>query len=721
MNTSPDSSDESYTEEKPGEEQSGSDAALVLQVQKTIRQDKEHHKKAFEAMREDMFVARHGRTKAYDPLWYKANLAGRHVKQKTAQLYAKNPKAVARRRETLDFIVWDEDPQSLQIAMQTIQMAAAALPAAQPTMDPVTGAVVTPEIPQEIIQAFEAAQATVADFQQGMQRRTTIQKIGKTLEILFSQAMREQKPVDFKTGAKQLVRRACTAGVGYIELGFQREYGPPPVAAQQLADFRTRLAHLRVLTEKIGDDEQHVMPDDPEIAELEHAIAELQKQPEIVLREGLIVDFPQATRVIPDKLCRSLVGFIGARHLTIEYLYTCDQVKEIFGVDLGKDYTGYNASGKSGESEPNAAMVEPDETTSYSPNAKGSGLVLVWKHYDKPSGLVYYTADGHKKWLRAPAGPDVFVEDYWPVYALTFNEVESEEELFPPSDVRLMLDQQMDYNRARQGMREHRKAARPRWGYARGSLEDEDIEGLKKLEAFEAVALNLPTGAKLGDILDVVPVPGVDPNLYETGQIFTDIQLVNGMGEAQMGATAQATATESAIAAGATKSSDDSSIDDLDSFLTVVARASGQILQKEMSEEQVKMIVGPGAVWPQQTLSEIAGELFLEVEAGSTGKPNQMVEIRNWKEMLPFLIQLPGINPMWLARETVRRLDDNADLTEATSANAPSIMAQNKLQQMSTGDPASDPNAQGDEGGDNAAKPTTQEAGSGPAFGSNQV
>ena len=40
------------------------------------------------------------------------------------------------------------------------------------------------------------------------------------------------------------------------------------------------------------------------------------------------VDFPASTKVIPDKLCKSLVGFIGARHLTIEYLFTTEEMIE---------------------------------------------------------------------------------------------------------------------------------------------------------------------------------------------------------------------------------------------------------------------------------------------------------------------------------------------------------------------------------------------------------
>ena len=78
------------------------------------------------------------------------------------------------------------------------------------------------------------------------------------------------------------------------------------------------------------------------------------------------------------------------------------------------------------------------------------------------------------------------------------------------------------------------------------------------------------------------------------------------------------------------------------------------------------------------TLADIADELFLEVEAGSTGKPNQAVEIQNWTQMLPFLIQMQGIDPIWLARESIRRLDDRLDLTEAIAEGTPSMMAANQ-------------------------------------------
>jgi len=702
---------------------SDSELNLVKRITTTINEDKKHHEKAYEQMRKDMYLARHGRVQAYGAENYKANLAGRHVKQKTASLYAKNPKATARRRETLDFEVWDEDPQSLQTAMQTLMQMQQML--GQLPLHPETGQPMIDEadpVIQQAMQAFETAQAVVADFKSGMERRTMIQKIGRTLEILYAQALREQKPVDFKTGMKSLVRRACTTGVGYVELGFQRETGPRPGMTEKLADFRARLDHMKAMVARLGDTENPVDPDDPEIAELEKAVAAIQAEPEIVLREGLILDFPQSTKVVPDKLCRALVGFIGARHITLEYMFTVDQVQEMFSVDLGDGYKGYTPDGKNPvDTKSSLDESDDDEGGSYKPAKHSGGLVCVWKHYDKTSGLVYYLADGYKQFLREPAAPEVFVEDFWPVYALTFNDVEDEKELFPPSDVFLMQDQQMEYNRARQGMREHRKAARPRWTYPNGAIDKEDANNLANAEPFTATPVNLPPGSKLSDMLDVVPVPGVDPNLYETGQLFTDVQMVVGSAESSFGGTAQATATESAIAANSRSSSDNSSIDDLDSFLTVVARASGQILLREMSPEQVMKVVGVGAVWPEMTLADIADEIYLEVEAGSTGKPNQAVEIDNWQKLLPFVLQMPGVNQHWLLKETLRRLDDRMDVTEAFAAGAPSIMAQNAMGQMSTGDPATDPNAQGGEGAANAPKQTESQAGSEPAFGSNQV
>jgi hypothetical protein len=674
---------------------------LVSRLHARIRSDKSHHRRAFEAMREDMQLARRGASKDWSKDHYTANITGRHINQKVAALYAKDPKATARRRERLDFAVWDEQEASLQMAFQTIAMYQQAA-----MTDPMAAAMPPPP-------EVEQAMMLMQDFQEGMQHRQMIGKIGKTLEVLFDYYMKSQRPVEFKTSMKQLVRRAATCGVGYIEVGFQREYKEDPAVALRLQDFRTQLAHVQDLQKQVQEGESNDREADER--ELQHAIESLQAQEFVLIREGLVFDFPESTNVIPDQRCRSLVGFVGCRHLTLEYLYTPDEVRKMFDVDLGHRFTPYAQDGNA-----QGASDQPDLPFNEEEGKDTNSFVCVWKHYDRDAGQVYYVADGYHGFLRPPAPPDVYVENFWPVYALTFNDVEDPESPFPPSDVRLMSDMQAEYNRSRQGMREHRQAARPRFGTPRGALSDEDRVRLGALEPFEVVELNVDMSTDLRQVLQPLPMPGVDPNLYETGQLFTDIQLVIGSQEAQFGGVSKATATEASIAEGSREAAVGSNVDDLDMFLTDIARAAGQILLREMSPEKVSEIVGPGAVWPQMTLDQIADELYLEIEAGSTGKPNQVQEIRNWREMLPFLIQMPGIQPMWLVRETLRRLDDRMDLTEAIAENVPAIVAMNRMTQPMTGEPQDDPTAQGGEGASNGPPAPGGPAGSDPGMGNNQ-
>lgn len=708
--------------------------ALVSKILACIRADKKHHGPAFKRMKRDMFVAFHGRDPEWSEKHYKANIAGRHVKMKTAQLFAKNPKAVANRVERLDFAVWDETLESLMQAQATVAMGQQAAMAQEQAITAAAGAAQAGDqgaalalaehnqqeavVPSEPVPGFADAVALIEDFTQGMERRKQFDRLGKTLEIVYAKAMREQKPVDFKTGLKQVVRRTCTTGVGYVELGFQRAYGPDPVFEGKLADERQRLAHIREVAKELeaGDLEEA----DAEVAELEMSIQALQLAPEVVIREGLVFDYPRSTKVIPDRLTKILVGFIGARHVTIEYDYTHAQVQELFGIDLER-YKGYAVDGEKGKTVAKIAGELFNEEGDAIKNDK-HGLVRVWKRYDKVSGLVYYVADGYHDFLREPAAPDVFVEDFWPVYACTFNEVENEDELFPPSDVHLLDDMQREHNRSRQGKREHREAARPRWGYAKSALSnEEDVKKIEKVRPFEAIGLDIDPSVELEKVLQSFPVPGVDPNLYDTNEAFSDAQLVVGAQEAQLGGLAKATATESAIAANSAANSDTSSIDDLDTFLTTIARSAGQILLREMAEDTVMALVGPGAFWPEISLTDLAGEIFLEIEAGSSGRPNKAAEVANWKTMLPFLIQMPKINHEWLARETLKRLDDKMDLTDAIAPSAPSIMSANRLSQMPPADPAQDPANQGPEGADKAPKPADTGTGSDPAFGSNQM
>jgi hypothetical protein len=667
---------------------------LAAKVMERITKDSAYHKSAFDRMRIDMAMARRGATKSWPKDHYVVNLVNRHLNAKTAALYAKDPEAFARRRERMDFELWDESPETLMAAMEVLKMAGS-LPM---DIDPMTG---QPILPPEAQQA----QRLVQDVIQGSEVRRKISKTGETLRSLFNFFMSSLQPLDVKSAMKASVRRACTTGVAFVELGFERSYQRDPTIQASLSDAESRLARVERMLEdaKSADTEM----DDTEVYELRASIESLSQQDMKLDREGLVFDFPESTRVIPDSLCTSLVGFIGARWLTIEYRYDPETFKDVFKIDPPHMEQDTDSVARNG------VMERPQE-------------IKVYKHFDKAQGLVYFVCENHAGFLRPPSKPDVRVDGFWTVFAVTFNAVEDpDDSVFPPSDVTLMEDQVMDYNRSRQGQREHRKAARPRYVTPSGFLNDESKAALANAEAFEVVEVNVGIDAKIDSLIQLVPMKGVDPNLYETNTIFTDIQMSVGAHENQFGGTSGATATESSIAEGSRVSSLASNTDDLDSFLTRIARAAGQILLAEMSLETVREIVGPGAVWPELSADQISKELYLDVKAGSSGRPNRAVEVKNWQMMLPYLMQLPGISPTWLARQTLNRLDDKLDLTEAIVQGVASVVAQNQMssaQANGAGEgPGADPNMQGGNGGSNAPKPQELQAGTDAPMGNNQV
>lgn len=670
--------------------------ALIERWLKTIEADKKFHADAFKRMREDQRFAANVKGAQWDgdEQAYVANITLRHVRNKVSALYAKNPRVKAQRAERMEYRIWDGKFETLTAALETKQSAMA--PPA-PTVDNATGAVLPPPPPPDPVQVM-LADELILDAVEGYKRKQQFDKVGRTLEILYHKQMSEQNPT-FKVEAKQCVRRVVTCGVGYVKTAFQRDLARDPSTIKQLADSTERMAHLERLLCECESDEQSAEYE-AEKAELQNMIATLKAKPEIAVREGIQWSWPTATQVIPDSRIRHLVGFIGANHITIEHMMTPDEVKEVFKVDLKRtDYRGYErlTGSKTADSE---YRRRADDTSE-------GDLVCIYEVQDKKGGQVFYIADGYPNYIKAPAPPAVEVEGFWDIDVLVFNTCENEYEVFPPSDVRLLMHQQKELNRSREALREHRIAATPRWG-AITPLADEVRGAIKLATPFAVIELGkgLPPGTKIADIFGPIPMPPIDPAMYDANPIHEDVNRVAGAADASFSVTSGGTATESTIAEGARASSVDDNKDDLDEWLTAIARKGGQILLKEMSQQMVMQIVGPGAVWPELSRDEIEQELYLEIIAGSSGRPNKAMDVANFERMAPLLLQVPGINPTTLARHGVRTIDDKSDVDEWLIEGNPSITALNALAgkpaatQPATGDPATNPGSQGQEGAD---------------------
>jgi hypothetical protein len=614
---------------------------------KRIKAARNHWKDDFDRMRENMEFADsfqwQGQLKMDDER-YIANIVNSQVNQKVAALYAKDPKISAKRRRRLDFQIWDG-------RMETLQQAAAMM--AHPEADPVMRMQAT---------------ALIADFTRGRQQRDLIDRVGATLENVYSWMVECQQP-SFKVQAKQMVRRVVTTGVGYVRLDFERTGSNVISTTEQKRTTGEVFRRAANILDRLQKGE--LQEDAPEIVDVQLLLAsinESQAQEELY-QEKLVFDFPQSTSIIVDPACRALKGFIGARWIAQEYMMSIDEINEFFdkevtsGGDSGTVL--YNQQGTTYSEEQGALAYLKDDLTIVKP------LCCLWQVFDITTKSTFFIVDGCNYFLQDPATVFPQTKRFWPIFALTFNDVEIEPgtqkaTIFPPSDVQLMKSPQKERNRSRQALREHRNANAPKYMTGKGWLTEDDKDSIINATPNAVIELQ---GAQPGEDINKKMAPFqhavIDPALYDTTPLDQDIQ--GGLGNEEVAApsSTKGTATTATINEQSRIMVTSSNVDDLDDLLTDVAKTGGEILFRECSSQTVVEIAGPGAVWPEgPDVEQYVNYVELEVEAASSGKPNKALEIANFTQLAPLLMQA-GANPHFMVREGVKRLDDRLDVDEA--------------------------------------------------------
>lgn len=615
-------------------------SAAVKEWTLRIRDAKVYWNDDFKRMRRNMEFAGGfqwlGQTEMDDPR-YTANMTLRVINQKVASLYARDPKAIARRRKRLDYQVWDGKLETLQQALIGAQQG---------------------DLP---------SLAVIMDYTEGRRQRDMVDRIGKTLEIVYQYQCDIAEP-SFKRQMKQLVRRVATCGVGYVRLNFERQ-SENDISA---TDTKTSIVDLIKRAKAILMDVQEgdIEEGSPRLQELKQLLVAIQSEEPVAaagVQEQLVFDFPSATSVIVDPRCTALEGYVGANWIVHERYLPLQEVNEFFGIDIqvGDGLMIYSDQGR-GNDNYEAKQIEP---LAVLPEKR---MVCLWEVFDKRTKNCFFIVDGYKDFVKQPEPAYPKVNGFWTILPLTFNDVETEpaarSTIYPPSDVQLMKSSQKEWNRSREALREHRRENAPKYLTGKGWLTTEDKNKLSKAESGEVIEIEgQPPGADVNKALSPFQHSAVDPALYDSAPLQQDMLYVIGNQEATQPASNKATATAASINEQSRQQTVGSNVDDLDDFLSILAESAGQILLREMSYETVKRIAGPGSMWPSQGQGEdYINELYLDVVASSSGRPNKALEVANFTQVAPIMIQA-GVNPQFIIRESLKRLDDRLDPEDAFS------------------------------------------------------
>ncbi len=651
---------------------------LVKEWLGKIRTASKKWEKTFKRMKTCRQLARHGALQDWlDADSYVVPIIPRHVNSMVSALYAKDPRAVALPRKKLMYQLWDGSPETLAAVMQAASLD-----------DPNATAV---------LQEIEQVKTYLA----------MVKKLGKTLELCWQYFTEEQR-TSFKSQMKALVRRTKINGVGYVKLGFQRVLQKRPEITAEIADVTSKITAIETGLELASAEK--IDEDSAQMEQLKLSLRDLQDKETLIVREGPVFDFPRSDEIILDPKVRHLKTFAGAGWIAHRFDMTPSEILETWKVNIGKSYTRYYP-------------VEGGtrEAARDSRNEDGA-LCRVYEIQDDRHKQCLVICDGYPDFIKEPYTPDVKIERFWTLFALVFNEVESDdEEVYPPSDVWLMRHPQAEYNRSRQGLREHRMANRPKYVHAEGSLEEVDKTKITTAQANALIGIKgMRPEDDINKKIQRMEMVNIDPNQYQVEEYYHDTLRAVGSQEANLGGTSGDTATETSIAEQGRMVNISDNVDELDDFLSELAKSTGQLMLGELSSDTVKEIVGPGASWPDHAMTreDIAKDLLLNIKAGSSGRPNQAAEIAKLERAAPYLVQLPGVSPEPLVQRYADLLD--IDMDELYVAGIPSITALNsmagKQAQGETGNPENNPKDQGDKGSKNDKQPQDNEPAAQPAY-----
>ena len=644
-----------------------------------IVQAKKGREKTFKQMRENQQFARFGSTKEWHESGkYTVPILARHINQSVATLYARNPKSVATRRPRMMYKVWDGRQDSLQAAMESVQMAAQSM---------------------GVMQVDQNAMSVLTEIAQVRQQNLMLDRMARTISMLWEYYLAEQG-TNYKQQLKSAVRRTKVCKVAWVKLGYQRIMEERPDVIGQINDITSKMSAIELTLGKVEADK--IEETSAEMEQLRLNLADLQRDKEMVVREGPVLSFPRANQIIVDLKCIHLKSLSGAEFLAEEFEMTPDEIKKTYKIDVKAEFKQYAPDGNPYDKKPSECSARVYE---------------IWDQVNLQTSVI---CEGYCGWLKEPATPENWIERFWPYFPLVFNEVEDDKDIYPSSDIEYGKHIQSEYNRSREGLREHRVAARPFYVTAKG-LDRDERDKLANHAAHEVIEMpTLAANQKVEDLIQRGPVQPIDPNLYEVEGVFNDLLRGVGTQESQLGGMSRGTATESTIAEQSMSASNSDQVDDLDEMLTDLFRAGGQLMLLNVAKDTVIEIVGPGAVWPDtpQTRNEAAQEIYLEMAAGSSGRPNQAAELAKLERAMPYLQQMPGVNPEPLIRKYETLLEFDPD--ELVADGMPSMTAINAMMaKMAMGGAGGDPAAEGAAGSQGGAQnaPATQQNEPGPQPG----
>lgn len=249
-------------------------------------------------------------------------------------------------------------------------------------------------------------------------------------------------------------------------------------------------------------------------------------------------------------------------------------------------------------------------------------MVKLWEVQDLTDGMIYVVCEEEEsKYLRKEECPyEIPGGNY---RFLMFNEVP--DEIFPLSDLSQIKDLNMELNKTRSQLLNHRAKSQRKIFYEESAFANEKA---KKdfLNEDDMVAVAIRDGRLKEGSIQLFDPSMVDANLYNIDIVLRDdINNVSAVGYQQRAAESptEKTATEAHIIDRNANLRNSERLDAVSDFCVDTARGMLKILQEYLTDEVAVKIASKGAErWGKFNKESIKGKFNIRINVGATAKPN---------------------------------------------------------------------------------------------------
>lgn len=495
---------------------------------------------------------------------------------------------------------------------------------------------------------------------------------GRTVEVLVKHFADECEMRAQLLGA---IQDATTVGIAWLKVSWIEKLGQDPLGVRRPNDFQdtvnryTRLADqfergefdasdqkYKQMTDLAENIRQKVRAEawktqawgDQDPREMRAELAtQGQRMPRIDITEvpryqGFTVDqvMPedlrfdwQVTRPEDFRRCRWMAHCIRM---------TWDQIAEDFGLTQ-EDVNGYRVDKRYlRTADPRIGLRSSDITTTdpterdIDGRSTNDDRPLVWERWDRAQNRVYVWVEGTDR-LLANYEPEVVSRYWFPFFPLYFNRVTGK--ALPISDTKLQRQLNDEFNLLRTHDREGRRAAYNKYIVAKGFFSEDEMNNLRACPP-EGV-IECERADEVHKYFSRVIGSNYNPALYDTNKVRMDLDAMSGTSSAARGATGNANfAIEEKSAQESASAEADRHRESVENTLSEVFRHMAEILVEVFPESNARALAGPGAFWPHLDRATLWRALQLDIEAGSTGKPDRARRIAEIKEVSGALVEM---------------------------------------------------------------------------------